>query len=40
MDTIICSLVNESALVGHYPIKGYQTPVRTTQVNQEITILF
>lgn len=32
-DSIICSLVNGSALVGHYPIRGYQTPVRTMKVN-------
>ena len=33
-DSIICkSLVNGTALVGHYPIKGYQTPVRTMKVN-------
>lgn len=28
-DTIICSLVNGTTLVGHYPVKGYDTPVRT-----------
>lgn len=32
-DSIICSVVNGSTLVGHYPIEGYQTPVRTKQVN-------
>jgi len=32
-DSIICSVTNGSTLVGHYPIEGYQTPVRTMQVN-------
>ncbi|XP_020625334.1 uncharacterized protein LOC110062724 [Orbicella faveolata] len=30
-DSIICSVTNGSTLVGHYPIEGYQTPVRTMQ---------
>ena len=32
-DSIICSsFKNGSTLVGHYAVKGHQTPVRTTQV--------
>ncbi|PFX23976.1 putative ferric-chelate reductase 1 isoform X2 [Stylophora pistillata] len=30
-DAIICSLQNGSIKVGHYAIKGYQTPTRTTK---------
>ena len=32
-DAVICSLVNRTTLVGYYPIEGYETPVRTMQVN-------
>lgn len=36
-DSVICSsLVNGSNIIGHYPVKGHDTPVRTTQEIKEL----